>query len=115
MDKYIIAVQSNPTEGNEDAYNVWYNDTHLKEILQVPGFTAAQRFQVDTTTAGEAPKYRYLAIYEVESDNPAATFETLGEAAADGSIAFSDAIDIADISAVIYKPISEKVLEEPVD
>jgi len=56
VEKYIIAVYSNPTEGNEDAYNQWYSDTHLAEVLQVPGFVAAQRFKLDEDQAPATPK-----------------------------------------------------------
>ena len=110
MEKYIIEVKSNPTEGNEDAYNQWYSDTHLTEVLQVPGFISAQRFKVDADQAPEPPKYKYLAIYEVEADEPMDVLHVLAQATAEGKIVTSDTLDLTDISTIIYKPITEKVL-----
>lgn len=110
MEKYIIAVYSNPTEGNEDAYNQWYSDTHLAEVLQVPGFVAAQRFRVDADQAPEPPKLKYLAIYEIEADESMDVLQVLGQASAEGKIGSSDTLDLTDISTTIYKPITRRVL-----
>ena len=110
MGEFILVVQSNATSGAEDEYNDWYNNTHLGEVLQVNGFTAAQRFTVkgDPVSGSSAP--RYLAIYEMETDNPQAALDALSAAVRDGSIHISDAIDTSDVSAVLFEPISGRVI-----
>jgi hypothetical protein len=65
--KNILIVLSDPVPGGEDEYNDWYTGTHLREVVNTPGFVAAQRFQF-VTSGGEGPPNGYLAIYEVEGD-----------------------------------------------
>ena len=45
MPKAIMFVQSKPSSPDrEDEYNDWYTNTHLPEVLDIPGITAARRF-----------------------------------------------------------------------
>jgi hypothetical protein len=71
----VLVVLSNAVEGKDEAFNAWYTDTHLKDLLKIPGYEAAQRFRQSDTQLGNAANlpYQYLAIYEVETDDlPAA-------------------------------------------
>ena len=46
MPKAIMFVQSRPSSPDrEDEYNDWYTNTHLPEVLDIPGITAARRFK----------------------------------------------------------------------
>ena len=70
MNSYNLVVLSNPVEGREDAYNDWYDNRHLDDVLTVPGVVAAQRFR--TTQAQRvpgAPQWRYMCIYEIEAED----------------------------------------------
>lgn len=40
MSKYVLLVHSNAVDGQDDAYNDWYDNTHIGEVLQVPGLVA---------------------------------------------------------------------------
>jgi hypothetical protein len=62
---------SKPVEGCEAEYNSWYNTIHLPDVLNVPGFSSAQRFKVEIPMVGEMPG-RYLALYRMEADSPEA-------------------------------------------
>ena len=55
----------------EDAFNRWYNEKHLPEVMSCPGFRSAARYQA---TLGEP---RYIAIYELESEDALETPEML--------------------------------------
>ncbi len=47
MAKYTFVVLSNPTTPAQEAeYNEWYNKIHIADVLNVPGFVAAQRFKL---------------------------------------------------------------------
>ena len=39
-------VFSNPADGQDEAYNSWYDEVHVPEVLATPGVVAAQRFDV---------------------------------------------------------------------
>ena len=50
MAKYTFVVLSNSTTPAEEAeYNEWYNKIHIPDVLNVPGFVAAQRFKLAET------------------------------------------------------------------
>ena len=71
MSKYMLVAFSKPVEGCEAAYNDWYNNIHMPEVLNVPGFASAQRFKVRVPMVGEMPG-RYLALYQMEAGSPEA-------------------------------------------
>ena len=63
--KYILTVETNPVPGKEEAYNDWY-DRHLDEVLESPGYVADSRYVIKEPLEGRG---KYLAIYEIESDD----------------------------------------------
>jgi len=66
---YLI-VQTSPVEGHEAEYNRWYEDVHIPEVLDLPGFVAARRFKLsDAQRSSETlPHNTYLVIYELTID-----------------------------------------------
>lgn len=78
MERHFMLVLTNPVEGREDEYNDWYNQTHLGEVLGVEGFVAAQRFEINALSEGGP--FKYLAIYEIEAEDPNAIVGKLMEA-----------------------------------
>ena len=86
MPKGIMVVQSAPCDpAREDEYNDWYSRVHLPEVLAIPGFTGARRYQVPPT--GE-----YLAIYEIDADDLAGPAAELRARSAAGRMHASDAL-----------------------
>lgn len=70
MPKGIMVVQSDPARPDlEDAYNDWYDNTHVPEICAVPGFVSARRYKVHGAAAAGAGAPAYLAIYEIDADD----------------------------------------------
>lgn len=63
----LLVVYTEPTTpGHEDAYNRWYTEEHLPDVLAVPGYVRATRFRA---VPGECPiPQRYLSLYELEVD-----------------------------------------------
>ena len=46
MPRALYIVNSRPSAPErEDEYNDWYTNTHLPEVLDIPGITAARRFK----------------------------------------------------------------------
>jgi hypothetical protein len=54
-----------PTRADE--YNRWYSDTHIPDMLQVPGMAQATRWEA--AEPKEGMKRQYLALYEFETDS----------------------------------------------
>ncbi len=67
-------VLSNPPDGVSDAeYNRWY-DIHVRELVDLPGFVAAERFDAQFVLSRDVdpPTYRFATRYEIEGDFDAA-------------------------------------------
>jgi hypothetical protein len=79
MAKHVLLAFTDAVEGQEDVYNEWYNETHIPEILSVPGIVSARRFRTKIVNVAGAPAWKYVAIYEVETDDLGGTLKTLGE------------------------------------
>ncbi len=69
----LMMVFSNPASAaQEKAFNDWYDDVHLREVLQVPGVVAASRYRYgeEQMLPGANPLGTdYLAIYEIEAES----------------------------------------------
>lgn len=105
MPKAIMFVQSSPSAPDrEDEYNDWYTNTHLADVLQIPGITAARRFKATEITPVADGDHRYCAVYEVEADDLSKIMEELGTRFADGRMKMSDAMQMdPPPSFVIYE------------
>lgn len=106
--KAILLVYSDANAGDDDAYNEWYDNVHLPEVLAVPGFVAARRYAAEPSVHGELPANRYLAIYEIEADDAAglsAAQQALSTAARD--MQMSAAFDRSSTATRTYRLISE--------
>ena len=109
MAKYTFVVLTNPTSGKEAEYNKWYNEQHIPDVLNVPGFVAAQRFRLADAQMGDTNPHRYLALYEIETDDLAGALKELKARAGTADMVISDAIDLKGVGAHIFTPVAEKV------
>jgi len=62
----ILVVMMEVDPAHEDEFNRWYNDEHLPERLEIPGYVSARRFKLEE---GEGV-LRYLCIWELEDGDP---------------------------------------------
>jgi hypothetical protein len=116
MAKYTFLAMTNPVPGKEDEFNEWYDKHHIPDVINVPGFVSGQRFRLaDSQFGGEGSKaYKYLALYEIESDDIAATIKELRERGGTADITPSDAIDGKTVGTFMFTPIREKVMAKAV-
>ena len=67
MDKYLLKVESNCKDpSREDEYHHWYDDIHIPDVLETPGFVRGACYKILQPKPGQG---RYIAIYEMETDN----------------------------------------------
>jgi uncharacterized protein DUF4286 len=116
MAKYTFVVMSNPTTpGQEAEFNEWYNKVHIPDVLNVPGFVAAQRFKLaDTQFAAGKPAHRYLALYEIETEDIKGSFNELQKRVGTADMFMSPAIDMKGLMAATFTPVAERVLAKDV-
>ena len=60
----VVMMEVDP-EG-EEAFDRWYNEEHLPERLEIPGYVSARRFKLEE---GEGV-LKYLCIWELEDGSP---------------------------------------------
>ena len=115
MARYTFVVFTNPVAGKEDEYNDWYNRHHIPDVLNVPGFVSGRRFKLSDAQFSRDPKHhKYLALYEIETDDIAATLKELRARGGTAEIVPSDAIDMQNVATFIFQPVTEKVMAKDV-
>jgi hypothetical protein len=108
MGNYTLVVYTNPVEGREDDYNEWYDNQHLGDVIAAAGFDRAERLRLTDIGMPTAGQHRYLALYQVETDDPEAAWKGLIAAAGTDAMPMSDAIDVANSSIGFFETISER-------
>lgn len=92
--KFRLIVLTRPVAGREKEYLDWYQNTHLRQVVEVPGFVSAQFFKLAVNMVESNPTYPYCAMYEVETDDfPTAMAELRSRAGTDSMI-MSEALDL---------------------
>ena len=94
MAKCKLIALTTPLPGKEEEYHDWYQNTHLKEVISVPGFQGAQRFQLVAKLMGADPN-TYLAIYDAEVDDPGKLLADMGAFAQSGKMSPPTTQDMA--------------------
>lgn len=88
MPTYKMVVFTNPRDDRDAEFNEWYDERHLSDLLSLPGMKTAQRYKV---VLGEG--WRYLAIYDVETDDLDGLMTEMYRRVDDGEIFMSPAFD----------------------
>jgi len=71
MERWLLTVESNCCDpSREDEFNDWYDNIHLPDIMETPGFVSAVRYENTSPAEGQG---RFLAMYEIETDDLART------------------------------------------
>ena len=113
MARYTFVVMTNAIEGREDEFNDWYSNRHLPDILATEGFVAAQRFRLADMNPEQDFSHRYLALYEVETEDLEKTNQLMMEAANDGGMFISPALNLGNAVAKYFAPITDRVTAGP--
>lgn len=61
----LLLMMTDVADEHEAAFNAWYNDVHIPELLELPGFISAERFRQ------VGPGIRYLALYRLTGPDAA--------------------------------------------
>jgi hypothetical protein len=88
--RYRWLVFTNCTPGREADFNRWYDEVHIGDLLRVPGVVAARRARLAeaqmSLATGEfelcgpeeiGARFRFVAIYEIEADDPTAVLREI--------------------------------------
>ena len=106
----LMLVFSNPAEGKEDAFNAWYEGTHIPEMLGTPGVVAARRYEVAQPEGMPVPPQKYLAVYELEGDL-GQVFGAITERGKSGAISPGVNTDRESVAMWVYSPRTDRITE----
>lgn len=108
MPHFQLFAFTSPAKGREDEFNNWYTNTHLTDVLRVPGVKSAQRFRL-TEKQRDAPLFpqSYLAIYECEAESVDDVLQALAARSGTDKMPLSDALAESRM-VVFYEPVTEK-------
>jgi hypothetical protein len=76
MAKATVLVFTNCADpARENEFNEWYDNTHVPDVLETPGFVGCTRYElIGDPGPGQG---KFLAVYEVESDDLPSTMAGL--------------------------------------
>ncbi|MFC2042345.1 DUF4286 family protein [Chloroflexota bacterium] len=67
MEKWVNLIEAACADpSREDEWNDWYDNVHIPDVLETPGFVAGTRYKTEKPKEGRGP---YLCIYEIETDD----------------------------------------------
>ena len=79
MPEAILVVPTICTDpAREEEFYAWYLSTHFHDLLETPGLVQAHRYR-SLNPKPEEGEARYLALYEIESDDPTDVVRQIGE------------------------------------
>ena len=116
MAENLFLVLTNPIEGEDEAFNKWYDSQHVPEVLDVPGVVAAQRYDLSEITVPEdedlpaqlpPPTHRYLVAYELDREPDRVMAEFLKRVIA-GQLSLGETLDLSTISLTGWTPRGER-------
>ena len=107
--KGIFMVYTDVDPRHEDEFNAWYNTEHLPELLSLPGFLDAARYEA--TKGG--PKY--LAVYELRNVSAlqTTTFHKWRAAPSPWSRRISPTVIGKNVIRIVGQQIFPRGLEQP--
>lgn len=109
MAKFKLIALTTPVPGKEAAYHAWYQNQHLVELTSMfADIKSAQRYKLAAKLVG-GDNNQYLAIYEIESDDPTKLLAEIGEASAAGKLTQTDASDMSTTYTALFEAIGEPV------
>ncbi|ABK68136.1 MULTISPECIES: DUF4286 family protein [Mycobacterium] len=113
----LFIALTNPIEGEDDAFNKWYDAQHVPEVLDVPGVVAAQRYDItelkvpddeDLPAQLPPPTHRYMVIYELDNEPDVVMAEFLKRVMA-GTLTLGEWLDLTTVSLTGWTPRGERV------
>ncbi|MHB8464332.1 MAG: hypothetical protein ACYDH6_01385 [Acidimicrobiales bacterium] len=106
MGTYIYLVMTNPVAGKEDEYVDWYGSRHLADVVRETGCTSATHYRLAPMEPAQSSAFKYAAVYEIETDDPAEMNATLVASFGSPAMPLSDALDLTSLSAAYFEQIA---------
>jgi hypothetical protein len=111
----LLLVFTNAAEGREDEYHDWYEQTHIPDVLAVPGVVSAQRYtvapletpEVEGAPVPEPSAHGYLVAYTLDRDGNEVMEEFVARIGS-GKMQLSDVMDFATVAMSVWRPLGPR-------
>lgn len=91
----LLAWTSPIDEASDAEFNEWYVSTHVPEIrAAIPEVTSAHRYRLVNPGETASSPVRYLAAYEIDTDDVASSAAKLAAAMAGGHFNMTTTLDV---------------------
>lgn len=110
MPRHYLLALTNAMPGQEAEFNRWYDEQHLSDVLKIPGVVRALRLQTIDALRGPL-SWKYLTLYELETDDPAGLMQELGRRAGTELLPLSSAMDSRTAGAAILEALGTSQFE----
>lgn len=100
--QYLMATSIKAKEGREEEFKSWYDNEHLADMLKIPGVKTARTFEA-WPDSPQTPPFSFVAIYELDVDDPNVVFADLGQRLKSGEMSKSDAIQSGTGTTWVFK------------
>lgn len=71
MATVLMMIKSTIAAAEEEAFNRWYDNDHIPQVMSYPGTISARRYK----TLLSNDQYQYMALYEFDSEETFAAFQ----------------------------------------
>jgi hypothetical protein len=96
MHKMVVLAKA--AEGKVEALAQWYDETHMNDLLAVPGLVTAERHNLVTLKQPEGtPKWDFMLIYELEGPDPMVVLGNMAKA----QVVISDLLESTSTLSVV--------------
>jgi hypothetical protein len=104
MPKFLLIAINGPTsgEGDEAAYNQWYDEKHAVDLMSITGAKSVRRFKIEAQNRINKP---YVNVTEFEAESAEALMKELAAKASD----FTDKIDRTTSMFVLGREVTKVV------
>ena len=104
MERWLLVAENNCSDSRrEKEFNDWYDNVHVPDILETPGFISAIRYENYTPNEGKA---KFLALYDIQTKDIEKTMEAFTENISKKWQQGRMSELVVPISAVFYKQIT---------
>lgn len=113
MSRNLMCVMTQPVAGKEQAFQRWYDEQHLPDVMRVPGFLTGQRFRL-SDVQHKAPPFSqsFFALYDLDPQDLAVLNGEIVRRVGTSEMPMSDAI-APEIYRFFCDPITPRLVKDP--